>query len=233
MSQTRPQALILAHGAPSDPAPLEAALQALAARTAAHLPGWAVQGATLAAPGALEDALTQMPGAVILPFFMAEGWFTRKVLPERLAAAGLSAQILPAFGVAPALPALLAAGARGAAQAAGLVPAATTLLLIAHGSQKARASAEITEEIAADLRASAGFAAVTCGFIEEKPFAKDAARIRGPALCLPLLATRAGHYSADLPQALAEAGFTGPLLPPLAEWPAIPAFLAACLTTGG
>lgn len=233
MRPTRPQALILAHGAPSDPAPLEAALQALAARTAAHLPGWAVQGATLAAPGALEAALTRLPDAVILPFFMAEGWFTRKVLPERLAAAGLAAQILPAFGVAPALPALLAEGARGAAQAAGLAAAETTLLLIAHGSQKARASAEITERIAAQLRASAGFAAVTCGFIEEKPFAQDAAQIAGPALCLPLLATRAGHYSDDLPAALAEAGFTGPVLPPLCDWPTVPGLLAALIRARG
>ena len=47
-------ALILAHGQPSDPRTAGAALEALAARVQALLPGWAVGAATLAEDGALE-----------------------------------------------------------------------------------------------------------------------------------------------------------------------------------
>ncbi len=51
------RALIVAHGQPSDPAPAEAELAALADAVAAHLPGWRVGHATLAASGALASAL--------------------------------------------------------------------------------------------------------------------------------------------------------------------------------
>ena len=45
------QALIVAHGNPSDPAPQEAALSRLAAQVAKQLPGWGLRGATLAKAG--------------------------------------------------------------------------------------------------------------------------------------------------------------------------------------
>ncbi|TDK51565.1 cobalamin biosynthesis protein CbiX, partial [Antarcticimicrobium luteum] len=53
-------ALIVAHGQPSDPAPAEAALATLAARVQAHMPGRALGAATLAAPGALAAALARL-----------------------------------------------------------------------------------------------------------------------------------------------------------------------------
>lgn len=222
------RALIVAHGSPADPAPQETALRALAVRTAALLPGWQVEGATLAAPGALEAALAALPGALILPFFMAEGWFTRRQLPDRLAAAGhATARQLPAFGHHPGLAALLARTAHDAAAAHGL-PENATLLLAAHGSRASRASATRTEELAADLRRLTRFR-VTTGYVEEAPLLADAARITGPALCLPLFATRAGHVAQDVPEALAAAGFPGPLLPAIGEHPEVPRLLAETL----
>ncbi len=44
-----------------------------------------------------------------------------------------------------------------------------------------------------------------------------------PAICLPLFATRAGHVQFDVPAALTEAGFTGPLLAPIGDDREIPA----------
>lgn len=89
------QALIVAHGQPSDPDPAEAALAVLAARVADALPpGWQVESATLAAPGALEAALSRFgdagPPLLIYPMFIADGWFTQVNLPKRLRAAGLN-----------------------------------------------------------------------------------------------------------------------------------------------
>lgn len=214
----RREALIIAHGAPKDPMPQEAALKALAVRVAMWLPGWQVRGATLAAPGALEAALSGLHAPLIYPFFMAEGWFTRKALPKRLGAAGAGALCqMPAFGTDAGIPALMLEAALTAASAAGLEPHATTLLIAAHGSKGAPASYEITEKVAQILRQQRSFAHVTTGYIEQPPFLAERAAGLGPAICLPFFALRAGHVAEDLPEALAQAGFTGPLLPAIGE----------------
>lgn len=230
LDSTPRAALIVAHGSPADPFPQEAALKSLAVRVAMRLPGWRIAGTTLAAEGALEQALARLDRPLVYPFFMAEGWFTRTTLPRRLAAAGAAdLRQLPAFGTDPALPALMARVALDAARTARLDPAQTTLLLAAHGSKVSRASAEITEDMARRLRAATPFARIATGFVEEPPFLADAARDLGPALCLPFFALRAGHVAQDVPEALAEAGFEGPLLPAIGEHADAAALIAAAL----
>lgn len=210
-----PDALIVAHGSPSDPQPQEAALAALAGRVAALAPGWRVRGATLAAEGAVEAALAALDRPVVLPFFMAEGWFTRTLLPRRLARAGAgSLRLLPAFGH---LPGLADLATRAAVQGTVTPLPQTTLLLVAHGSQVARASAEGARAMAAHIAHHAPFARVLTAFVEEPPRIAQAARGLGPATCLPFFALRAGHVEDDVPAGLAAAGFRGTLLPPLGE----------------
>lgn len=217
----RPVALLVAHGSPADPIPQEAALMALAVRVGMWAPQWRVRGTTLALPGALEAAITRDPQAVIVPFFMAEGWFTRKQLPKRLAEAGWQgAHQTPAFGHLPGMAGLAARAALDGAAAHGIAVPDATLILAAHGSQVSRASATRTEGLAEELRAATPFARIVTGYVEEPLFlAEVAAGITGSALVLPFFATRAGHVSDDLPEALAEARFTGPLLPAIGEHP--------------
>lgn len=221
------QAIIVAHGAPADPAPQEEALQRLASRVAAQLPGWQIAGTTLAAPGALDRVVSDLPEAMVLPFFMAEGWFTRRLLPRRLVAAGHRGPQIPAFGHAPEIAPLILDLLTQAAHARGIGPEAH-VLLAAHGSQVARASAERSEALAAILRETSRFRVFT-GYIEEPPFIAGVARDAHPALCLPLFATRAGHVAQDLPEALELGGFTGHLLPALGEAAEVPGILAAAL----
>jgi sirohydrochlorin ferrochelatase len=210
------KAILVAHGSPADPAPQEAAMMALAVRVAMWRPGWRIRGATLACPGSLEAAVAAMPDAMVYPFFMAEGWFTRTNLPKRLVACGGGGmrQLRP-FGADPALPDLLAQTARRGAAEAGLLPEQTALILAAHGSQVSRSSAQMTEALAEILRPTAGFARIVTGFVEEAPYLRDAATGLGPAVCLPLFALSAGHVTGDVPEALAEAGFEGVILPPI------------------
>lgn len=225
---TRP-AIIVAHGQPSDPQPQQDAAEALAAKVAA-LSGRQVIGATLAQPGALEDAVRGAPDAMVYPMFMAEGWFTGTELPRRLAkaAAGPGTTVLRPFGRDPGLPDLCRRTARDAALAAGWDAQQITLLLIAHGSQRARASAQGTREMA-DLLAPR-FGRIVTGFIEEAPFLHDAAAGLGPrCIALPLFATRAEHVTDDIPKGLAAAGFAGTCLPPIGLSPEVPAMIAAAL----
>lgn len=223
------EAVIVAHGQPGDPEPQEAALRALAARVAAHLPGATVRGATLAQSGALEAALAGLAAPLVYPFFMAEGYFTGRARPARLRQAGARVRQTAPFGTDPALPALMAGAARDGAAAAGIDPAGATLLLAAHGSQVSATSKDSVHAMAGALARLTPFRAVTVGLIEEPPFLAEAARGLGQALCLPFFALRAGHVVGDIPEALAKAGFAGPLLPPIGEHPGVPALIAAAL----
>jgi sirohydrochlorin ferrochelatase len=219
------EAVIVAHGSPSDPGAQEAALMALAAEVGALLPGWTVRGATLAAERSLQAALAGLAAPLVYPFFMAEGWFTRRALPARLDGRGVQ---LPPFGVDPALPALAATAALDGAWTAGIAPQEATLLLAAHGSQVSTTSKDSTLAMAARLAALTPFAEVRAGFVEQAPFLAEAARGRR-GLCLPFFALRAGHVASDVPEALAEAGFEGALLPAIGEHPGVPALIARAL----
>jgi sirohydrochlorin ferrochelatase len=221
-------ALIVAHGQPSDPGPPEAENAALAARVAVYVPGWRVLGATLACASSLRQAVAAAGGQpmVVYPLFMADGWFTQTHLPERLAAAGAAqVTLLAPFGLDPAVQDLTVDLAR-AAVAGG----ATELLLAAHGSFRSPAPAAVARAMAERIRAGTGLARVETGYIDQHPRIAEVARGLGPtAVCLPFFAARGGHVTDDLPQALAEAGFSGALLDPVGLDPRVPGVIAAAL----
>ena len=224
------KALIVAHGAPSAPEGPERVLAALAGAVGAHLPGWHVAGATLAAPGALGAALGVLgPGPVLVyPLFMSDGWFSTAELPRRLACAGAEdARLLPAFGMDPAVHRLCLTRARTAV--AAHPPGSAALVLAAHGSPTDPRPAAATRTAATVLEASGAFREVRCGFIDEAPFLADAARVEAPAVCLPFFAGRAGHVETDLPEALAKARFPGPTLDPIGVDAEVPEVIAAAL----
>lgn len=227
----RRDVVIVAHGSPSEPQPQEDFMQALAAATAPHLPGdWQVRGTTLAAEGAFEAALEELQAPLIYPFFMAQGYFTGTLLPRRLAAAGAdTAQQLDPFGVDPDLPALMARAALDAAVNAGLSPANSGLLIAAHGSKVSRTSADSTHAMVAKLAPLTGFGRILAAFVEEPPFLVDQARALGNGVCLPFFALEAGHVVDDIPEAVAESDFDGPVLPPIGHHPDVPAMIAKAL----
>jgi sirohydrochlorin ferrochelatase len=227
----RRSALLVAHGQPSAPEGPEAAIAALARAVARRLPGWRVRGATLAAPGALEAALAAFPVPVpIYPHFMTDGWFVGIRIPARLAAAGRAdCPVLAPFGRDPACAALCLRAALDGAQSHGLDPAATTLLIAAHGSPADPRPAAATRAVADDIARARRFHGVAVGFVDEPPSIAEAARRSGATLCLPFFAARNHHVAFDLPAALAAAGFAGPLLDPLGEHAATPDLIAAAL----
>ena len=220
------KAVIVSHGQPGDPEPQEQAIRDLAAQVAACDPGCDVAGATLAMPGALADAVSD--GDLVYPMFMAEGWFTGRQLPKKLAKAGApGARVMRPFGTDPALPSLIARKAHDAAVAQGWTPAESTLLLTAHGSQVSQASFTITSAVADQLAPE--FLRVVTGFVEQEPFIADVARGLSRAVHVPFFALRAEHVTDDLPEALDQAGFTGPRLDPIGLAPEVPALIAAAI----
>ena len=226
----RHAALILSHGQPSAPEGPQADMAALAEAVAPHLPGWWVRGATLAARGGLEAALAELgDGPVrVFPFFMADGWFVRSQIPKRLAQAGRDdCVVLPPFGLDPEVIALCVRRAREGAEAHGIDPALSVLVLAAHGSPSNTKPAQAARAVAAAIEASGAFREVCTGFVDEPPYLADVARGAEPGVCLPFFAAENGHVREDLPEALAEAGFTGPLLPAIGTDSETPAIIAA------
>ncbi|TDE40995.1 CbiX/SirB N-terminal domain-containing protein [Antarcticimicrobium sediminis] len=221
-------AILVAHGQPSEPAPAEAALAALAAQVQV-LAQASVGAATLAAPGALEAALERLaPEGVIYPFFMADGFFVRKTLLARLG--GHPARVLPPLGRDPGLPVLAAAHLATECAARGWGAAQVSLLIAAHGSARGPRAAAAARDFGTALAALWSGAAPGFGFVEEAPFLADAARgLPQRSLCLPFFAAAGGHYREDVPQALASAAFPGALLPPLGQHRDVPALIARAL----
>lgn len=222
------RAVIVAHGQPSDPDPAEAELAGLAARVAAHLPGWQIGSATLAAEGQLARAVAGGSG-LIYPLFMAGGWFTRTHLPQRLAGAGGQGwRILDPFGCDPHVQDLTLTLAREA-----YVAGARELVLAAHGSSRSPAPSDIAHDMAARIAASLPFTRVEAAFIDQSPRLADLQGFGPQAVCLPFFAARGGHVETDLPEALAEAHFPGQILPPVGADPRAEALIAAAIARGG
>lgn len=224
-------ALIVAHGQPSDPAPAEEEMHAIAEAVAQHLPGWTVAAATLAAPDALRSALDRLDSPLVFPFFMADGWFIRSLLPKRLEEAGHSGlTVLTPFGLLPATHRLALGIVRQATETAGWDAAGTTVILAAHGSGRSRFPAEAARSIERAIVAGADFAGVRTGFIEEPPdLATVAADAGRRAICLPLFVARWGHVVDDIPRELAAARFSGTLLSPIGTHPQAPKIIAEAI----
>ncbi len=214
-------ALIVAHGQPSDPLPAAAELARLADRVAALLPDHDLAAATLAEPGALARATAGRAPGVVFPLFMAGGWFTRHLIPARLAEAGATGwQVLEPFGCDPAVQDL---AVRIAAQSG-----AARVLLAAHGSSKSPAPSAIARHLAARITAATG-AEAAAAFIDQTPRLALATGYGADAVCLPFFAMPGGHVTTDLPAALAEAGFGGRLLPAVGQHPEVPALIARAI----
>ncbi|TAG31020.1 MAG: cobalamin biosynthesis protein CbiX [Rhodobacterales bacterium] len=219
MSKT---AVIVAHGQPSDPEPAARALEGLAAKVAALLPGWEVQAATLAEPGAMSRAVAGRAGGVVFPMFMTGGWFTRVQIPAKLAEAGaVGWQVLEPFGCDAAVHDLCVTLAREAG--------VDHLILAAHGSFKSAVPSDIARHVAGRIAAEAG-AEVAAGFIDQDPQLATLTGFSGA--CLPFFAAEGGHVSDDIPRALAEAGFTGRILPPVGLDARVPGIIAAAIARG-
>ena len=221
-------ALLTAHGQPSAPPPAEIHLAAVAAAVQDHLPDWEVRSATLSSRGFLEAAMCD--DAVIYPFFMARGWFTAHVLPDRLQ--GFSYRMATPFGLDPALPHLTAKTISEALSSRDWTLDQSDVLLAAHGSARGPKAAEAAEAFATRLRSALPGLRLRTGYVEETPFIDESAEGMGKqSLCLPFFAQSGAHVREDIPEALSKAGFQGEILPSLGALPMVPKLIADAIRT--
>ncbi len=162
----------------------------------------------------LEDALAaaQRSSArhiAIFPMFMSDGYFTGKVLPERVATADLTQMctILPPLGLDRRLPGLMLCEALDAAVRAGVDPNAARLLIVGHGSRADPASAHATRRAAAAIMGLTRFSEVATAFLEEPAFLEDALTTCPlPTIVSGFFLGEGVHAAEDVPQAIASTG---------------------------
>ena len=193
------------------------------------MPGREVTSATLAEPGALARAVAGRATGLVYPMFMAGGWFTRVQVPARLAEAGVTAgaggwQVLEPFGCDPAVHDLCVT----LAQETG----ALELVLAAHGSGRSSVPSDIAGHVARRIAVEAGVRRVAVGFIDQRPQLSSLTGFGTGAVCLPFFAAKGGHVTDDLPQALAQAGFQGRILPAVGLDERVPGIVAAAIARG-
>ncbi len=223
------EALIVAHGQPSAPAPAEAALRTLASAVAGLLPQWRVRSATMAAPGRLEGELAGAREPLVFPLFMSDGWFTQTALRARLK--GGPGRVLAPLGLDPSLPAFAARQLDAFARSRGWAQAETEVLIAAHGSGSGRSNpSRCAYRFADALSLLAPWSRVRVGFLEEEPgLPAVAAECATKTICLPFFAADGFHVSRDVPAALRRGGFRGGLCASVGNADYIPALIAGAL----
>lgn len=165
---------------------------------------------------------------VIYPLFMSKGYYVKQMIPKLLAAAkdaggrkNYPTAILEPVGLNPGLPKLVAELALSTIEASGLAADNCHLLLVAHGSNKDKASREATSLLAAEITKQNYFAGVEQSFLEERPFLEEQLKtIKGPAVAVGLFIGEGLHGVVDLPEAIKLSGRSDILRSlPLARWP--------------
>lgn len=205
--------LLTAHGERRPGAENEGALRlaaALAERAAADV----VEVAFLKGSPSIAEAVQRLSGydLLVYPLFLADGYFTRKLLPRQLEEAGAFGRgratcLLPPLGLDPALADLTLEEASAAAISQGWATYRTNLVLLAHGSSNNPASRLATEQMAETLAARNVFSRVGTAFLEERPSLRDAvAPLTEPVVVVGLFAGEGMHGGDDAPQLVAEIG---------------------------
>jgi len=149
---------------------------------------------------------------LVYPLFLADGYFTRVALPQLVEQArqqdvARTISILPPVGLEPALADLIADEAVAAALAHAIAPEATTVVLLAHGSTKDRASRTAAEQMAQRMRQRGCFRDTRIALLEEPPSLAEAiAGTRGPVIVVGLFAGEGVHGADDARRLVAELG---------------------------
>jgi sirohydrochlorin cobaltochelatase len=206
----RPGILLVAHGSTRSGASAEPVLDLARGLRARGFPE--VRTAFWKEEPFLHQALetTSAPVVVILPVFLAEGYFSRTVVPRELGlvygwnhVGGRAVRLLPPLGTLPEMAELVAARARAAAPA-GTRLSSALLLVMGHGTPRDPGSAGAVTDVCARLSARGEFGRVAPAFIDQDPRVDDALAAAREALVLlvPFLVAAGWHGGDTVPREL-------------------------------
>jgi sirohydrochlorin ferrochelatase len=179
-----------------------------------------------------EAAATGARAILVYPLFMADGYFTASVLPDRIRAAGCerTARILPPLGLEPGITDLMRADALETSRQAGFDPRASRLLVVGHGSKFGPASARATREAAAGIARAGIFTSVATAFLEEPPFLKtELEAVQTPTIVTGFFFGDGMHAGEDIPAAIEETRAHAVYSGPIGQSAGIPSLIAASL----
>lgn len=164
----------------------------------------------------LHQALDTVRGTrvVVLPVFLAEGYFTGAVVPRELGLAygpnpleGRDVRLLRPVGTAPALAALVLDRARDAAAAHHALMTDALLVVLGHGTTTDPSSERAVRAVCARLAEYPEVRSVVPAFIDQPPRVADAvAEARAPVVVVvPFLMAEGWHGGITVPRELAGA----------------------------
>lgn len=152
------------------------------------------------------DALDQIISEhiVIVPDFLAEGYFTRQVIPQLLDLDSLpdTVRYCAPVGTHPMMQELIAQAVEKVA--GDWRPEETSLLLVGHGSTKNSRSKQTLLDHAQGLREKGHFADIADVWLEEEPFVTQWQEIvtRDQVIVVPYLLSDGQHGGWDIPEML-------------------------------
>ncbi len=147
----------------------------------------------------------------VVPLFLAEGYFTREVIPRELGIAGPVTEVgertvhyCPPIGAHPSMVELVLQRARQAAAPLGDARGDTALVIIGHGTERSPTSGDTVHQIVESLGSHTGFATVRAGFLDEEPEIGSVIRsLPHPHIVLvPFFASEGWHAAVTIPRDL-------------------------------
>jgi len=212
-----------------------AGLEALCRAVAGLLGGIDVRPALLFGDPEVSEVVARLTARRVLvyPLFLSDGYYVRKILPQRVAQAverfdadAPEIEILAPLGTDPGLARLVDDAVARSADDSG----PRNLLLAAHGSSKSAQSRQTIERLERDLAASDRYRSVSAAYLEEPPFVSDMLTNADDDTVLVNLFISSGmHGGEDMPRMQRERKKPLPQTPPLTEDPGLPALIATAV----
>jgi sirohydrochlorin cobaltochelatase len=171
-------------------------------------------------PGLVETlARVKTPALFLLPLLMAEAYTLRAMLRklEKLPAPRGGLRVCRPIGVHPRFADLIARRGEIACAKRGYLPAASALVIAAHGTTRDAGSGTTARAHAEAIRRSGGFAEVATAFLDEPPTLAQTLLSLGPRQCVVvgMFVDQGEHGEEDIPELLApfddRAVYAGPV----------------------
>jgi len=160
-------------------------------------------------------ALVESREVYVVPLFLAEGYFTRLVVPRELGIDGAftrrgtqSIFYCKPIGSHPAMGELILRRALSSSGAAPNELGDSALVIIGHGTDRSPTSGDTVYRLVASLRETSGFGSVDCGFLDESPRIDDVlGQITARNVVLvPFFVAEGWHTAETIPEELALTG---------------------------